>query len=131
MLPLMLYEILPLAYFTIGAVLLKTGENSLVLISAMLFYCAGAIIWVMRSENRRTDHHTGPNHKKLFLPEALYELKPFIYVFLGIMLIRFDLHISLFVGGLLFIVWGFYCLFRRSSHRHHKLTRLSSHIVKF
>ncbi len=131
MLPLMLYEMLPLIYLTGGAVMLGIGEYWLILFSAMLFYSGGALIWIMRSDNRRTDHDPPNANKKSSLPEWLYEIKPFIYIFLGIMLMRSELHISGFVGGLLFICWGLYCLLRRSSHRHHKLKKVNAHVVKF
>ena len=97
MLPALLYEMLPLTYISAGALMISAGQELLVLLSAFLFYCAGSIIWVMRSENRRTDHRIAPAHKQLFLPEWMYELKPFVYMFLGVVLIRFQFH-TVWVG---------------------------------
>ena len=131
MLPALLYEMLPLTYISAGALMISTGQELLVLLSAFLFYCAGSIIWVMRTENRRTDHRIAPAHKQLFLPEWMYELKPFVYMFLGVVLIRFQFHTVWVVLGLLLISWGIICVYRRSRHRHHKLKKINSHIVKF
>lgn len=83
MLPILLYEPLPLIYLCGGATLLATGENGLLLMSASLFYWAGALIWVIRSKNRRTDVLASrgyPTHKFLLFPESLYEFRPFFFI---------------------------------------------------
>jgi len=117
MLPTLLYEALPLIYIASGSVMLTTGQSSLTLAAAVLLYFAGAFIWIMRSENRRTDRRTGPSHKFIFLPEALYEFKPFFYLFIGLLLIRNEVFL---IAGALIIFWALFCEIRRSRNRKHQ-----------
>ena len=117
MLPILLYEVLPLVYLFGGTILLVFGQSTLVLVSATLFYCAGAFIWIMRSENRRTDSRVGPSHKFIFLPEILYEVKPFFYLFIGLLLLR---NAEFLIAGSLIIFWALVCEIRRSRHRQHQ-----------
>ena len=122
MLPILLYEPLPLIYLCGGATLLATGENGLLLMSASLFYWAGALIWVIRSKNRRTDVLASrgyPTHKFLLFPESLYEFRPFFYSFIGILLLRITGQTIWLVTGSLLILWAIYCLYRRSVNRRH------------
>ena len=77
MLPILLYEVLPLVYLFGGTILLVFGQSALVLVSATLFYCAGAFIWIMRSENRRTDSRVGPSHKFIFCLKYFMKLSLF------------------------------------------------------
>lgn len=117
MLPILLYEVLPLVYLFGGTTLLVFGQSNLVLVSATLFYCAGAFIWIMRSENRRTDIRVGPSHKFIFLPETLYEVKPFFYLFIGLLLLRNE---EFLIAGALIIFWALLCEVRRSRNRKHQ-----------
>ena len=117
MLPILLYEVLPLVYLFGGTILLVFGQSALVLVSATLFYCAGAFIWIMRSENRRTDSRVGPSHKFIFLPEILYEVKSFFYLFIGLLLLR---NAEFLIAGSPIIFWALVCEIRRSRHRQHQ-----------
>lgn len=117
MLPTLLYETLPVIYLSSGSVMLTIGQSTLTLAAAVLLYFASAFIWIMRSENRRTDHRTGPSHEFLFLPEALYEFKPFFYLLIGLLLIRND---EFLIAGALIIFWALLCEVRRSRNRKHQ-----------
>lgn len=117
MLPTLLYEALPLIYVSSGSVMLTIGQSSLTLTAAVLLYFAGACIWIMRSENRRTDRRVGPSHKLIFLPETLYEFKPFFYLFIGLLLIRNE---EFIIAGALIIFWALLCEIRRSRNRQHQ-----------
>jgi len=117
MLPTLLYEALPLIYLSSGSVMLTIGQSTLTLAAAVLLFFAGAFIWIMRSENRRTDHRVGPAHKFIFLPETLYEFKPFFYLFIGLLLLRNE---EFLIAGSLIIFWALVCEVRRSRHRQHQ-----------
>lgn len=119
MLPILLYEPLPLLYLCGGTVILATGQSVLMLISAFLFYWAGALIWIIRSKNRRTDLRTKPPKKFLFFPESLYEFRPFFYAFIGILLLRNTGQTVWLVAGAILISWAMFCLYRRSLNRRH------------
>lgn len=119
MLPILLYEPLPLIYLCGGALILTTGQSELMLISAFLFYWAGALIWVIRSKNRRTDFRTKPLKKLLFFPESLYEFRPFFYSFIGILLLRNTGQTLWIVAGAILILLAMYSLYQRSLHRRH------------
>ncbi len=122
MLPILLYEPLPLIYLCGGAVMLAKAESGLLLISAFLFYWAGAIIWVIRSKSRRTDTHYyryNLSHKFFVFPEPLYEFRPYFYSFIGILLFRNTGQTVWLVTGSLLILWAIFCLYRRSVNRRH------------
>ena len=122
MLPILLYEPLPLIYLCGGAALLAKGESGLLLISAGLFFWAGALIWILRSKSRRTDIRPTRQHfspKYLFFPEALYEFRPFFYSFVGILFIRNTGQTFWLVTGSILILWAVYCLYRRAVNRRH------------
>lgn len=123
MLPTLLYEALPLVYLIGGAAMLSSNQDPLILVSALIFYCAGAVVWVMRSENRRTDHHAYPAHKLFFLPERLYEFIPFIHLLIGLWLLRNNSQWLIVIFGSLLIVWALFCeLKRHQSRRHNRPT---------
>nr|WP_321240185.1 hypothetical protein [uncultured Tolumonas sp.] len=130
MLPVLLYEALPLIYLSSGSVILVVGQSALALTAAVLLYCAGVFIWVMRSENRRTDRRVGPSHKFIFLPETLYEFKPFIVLFIGLLLVKNE---AFLIVGVLIIFWALFCVFRRIHHRRHvnrhlfKMPKMNTH----
>nr|WP_321269000.1 hypothetical protein [uncultured Tolumonas sp.] len=131
MLPVLVYEALPLIYISSGSIMLTIGQSPLTLIAALLLYCAGASIWIMRSDNRRTDHHMVPSHKLFLLPETLYEIKPFFYLFTGLLLVRNE---EFLIVGSLIIFWALLCVFRRIRHRRHvnrhlfKMAKMKPHI---
>lgn len=131
MLPVLLYEALPLIYLSCGSVILVISQSALDLTAAVLLYCAGAFIWIMRSENRRTDRRVGPSHKFIFLPETLYEFKPFIVLFIGLLLVKNE---AFLIVGALIIFWALLCVFRRIRHRRHvnrhvfETTKMKTHI---
>lgn len=130
MLPVLLYEALPLTYISSGSIILVVGQSSLALTAAVLLYFAGTVIWIMRSDNRRTDHHMVPSHKLFLLPETLYEIKPFFYLFTGLLLVRNE---QFLIVGSLIILWALVCLFRRIRHRQHvnrhlfKMPKMKTH----
>jgi len=119
MLPTLLYEMLPIMCLFLGVLLLNMAHEFLLLFSAVLFYWAGAITWMMRSEYRRTDDQNVIVHTLLFFPELLYEILPFINLFIGIILLRNTQQLYLAIAGTILILWALYCATQRYVYRCH------------
>jgi len=119
MLPTLLYEMLPIMCLFFGVLLLNMAHELLLLFSAVLFYWAGAITWMMRSEYRRTDDQNIIVHTLLFFPELLYEMLPFINLFIGIILIRNTQLPYSTIAGTILILWALYCAAKRYVYRSH------------
>lgn len=120
MLPAFVYESLPKIYLVCGLLLLLQASSPLVLLAGSLVYLAAALVWSMRSGNRRTDITIYPD-KHLFLPDSLYELKPFVYGALALLLWRVPQQqwwqlLSLTLGA-----WALLSLYLRARHRRCRL----------
>ena len=120
MLPRLLYESLPLLYILAGLFFLVITKQPLLLFAGLLLYTCGTLIWVMRSDNRRTDNMHYTNKHKM-TPEWLYELQPFIQIGLVLLLWRQPLALWLQLLSLPLVAWALICLQRRSHSRHHKI----------
>lgn len=119
MLPTLLYEMLPVLCLAVGALLLNVAQEVLILFSAVLLYWAGAITWMMRSEYRRTDNRDIVVDTVFIFPELLYELLPFLNLFIGIILIRNTQQPAFVVAGSILILWALYCAAKRYKYRCH------------
>lgn len=121
MIPLVIYEALPAVYLTLGIVLLSFAELPLLLFSASVFYFVGATIWIMRSAYRRTDTGSIPQ-KRWILPDLLYEIKPFLHIFTGTIMVHY-LSEPLTVAGFCLIFLAVKHLSQRQANR-----KCTSHI---
>ena len=119
MLPTLLYEMLPIICLFFGTLLLNMAHGFLLLFSAVLLFWAGAIMWMMRSEYRRTDDQNIIVHTLLFFPELLYEILPFIHLFIGIILLRNTQQPYFMIAGGMLILWALYCATKRYVYRCH------------
>ena len=114
----LLYELKPHACLLSGCLLLSTTANPFFLSAGLLLFGSGSILWVLRSEYRRTDEpHFIPANELLIYPPWLYEFLPFIYILTGIGLIRYNSTQWFVISGSAFIFWALYCLIKRTSHR--------------
>ncbi len=125
-----IYEPLPFAYLLIAVGIVYWQDSLFALTSALLFYCAGSLIWVKRSvfrRNQRIIARNGHSHIKtraeqplITLPEPAYEILPFIYIGIGFMIF----YIQPGRLGLLLAVlcWfaGSLALAMRSTNRHRR-----------
>ncbi|MGY6036697.1 hypothetical protein [Aeromonas sp. AE23HZ002T15] len=118
MLPSWFYEPLPAFYLLASAGLLLLAQNPLLWLASAVLFMAGAFIWMMRSNYRRTDLVIFPA-KRWFQPEWFYETQPFLWLALGLMLLRLPGTTPLL--ALLPCLWGCRCLWARRLHRHHAL----------
>lgn len=116
MLPSWLYEQLPTLCLLLAAGLLLFAHSPLLLFAAALLFVTGALIWMMRSNYRRTDLIIFPT-KRWFQPEWHYEALPFMWLALGLLLLRLPGNTALL--ALLPCLWGCRCLWARRHHRHH------------
>lgn len=103
-LPKALYEPLPYFYFALSLFILFQESHWAFSLSALLFYFAGSVVLVKRSEHRRKDkQRITLDHYKL--PETLYEFLPFIYIAMGVVLvISFPAPMPQLVSAILFII---------------------------
>lgn len=116
MLPLWIYEQLPLLYLLLSAVLWFFAHSPLLWLAAILLFVVGALLWMMRSNYRRTDLVIYPA-KRWLQPEWYYEALPFLWLALGLVLLRQPDTTALL--ALLPCLWGGRCLWTRRRHRHH------------
>lgn len=116
MLPSWLYEQLPSVYLLLSAGLLLLAQSPLLWLAATMLFVAGALIWMMRSNYRRTDLVIFPA-KHWLQSELVYEAQPFLWLALGLLLLRLPDTTALI--ALLPCLWGCRCLWARRLHRHH------------
>lgn len=116
MLPLWIYEQLPLLYLLLSAVLWFFAHSPLLWLAAILLFVVGALLWMMRSNYRRTDLVIYPA-KRWLQPEWYYEALPFLWLALGLVLLRQPDTTALL--ALLPCLWGGRCLWTRRRHRYH------------
>nr|WP_320126491.1 hypothetical protein [uncultured Shewanella sp.] len=114
-----LYEILPFGYMALGSSSFIALDINYALVAATVVFVLGARIYVMRSQNRRTD--SVRRRKSGYLPEMIYNFLPFIYLIAALAIFKFlpkDLYPIL---AICLLSYGLYILVRRSLYRRHKL----------
>jgi len=105
MLPQRIYESLPYAYVSFGLAILCSVKNPYAFSSALLFIAAGAIVWVVRSEHRRTRHRLSVQVHGM-LPFWCYELLPFSYLTLGLSLFAYSENTMMYPSAVILTVIG-------------------------
>ena len=114
-----LYEILPFGYMALGSSSFIALDINSALVAATVVFVLGARIYVMRSQNRRTD--SARRRKSGYLPEMIYNFLPFIYLIAALAIFKFlskDLYPIL---AICLLSYGLYILVRRSLYRRHML----------
>ncbi|ABX48477.1 hypothetical protein Sbal625DRAFT_1401 [Shewanella baltica OS625] len=114
-----LYEILPFGYMALGSSSFIALDINYALVAATVVFVLGARIYVMRSQNRRTD--SARRRKPGYLPEMIYNFLPFIYLIAALAIFKFlpkDLYPIL---AICLLSYGLYILVRRSLYRRHQL----------
>ena len=114
-----LYEILPFGYMALGSSSFIALDINYALVAATVVFVLGARIYVMRSQNRRTD--SARRRKSGYLPEMIYNFLPFIYLIAALAIFKFlskDLYPIL---AICLLSYGLYILVRRSLYRRHML----------
>jgi len=85
--PKAIYENLPYFYLLICAYLLAYYDTWPVYASASLFYIAGCITLVTRSDYRRVDRFKDGKNCKQTLPTVIYEYLPYTYFAVAMLLL--------------------------------------------
>lgn len=118
-----IYEALPMSYLALGSSTMLLLEQGLALVSASIVFWLGAQIYNMRSNNRRTD----PKRKRKsgYIPQSIYSLLPFAYLFGAILLFRSDAKGAGIVLAIILLSYSLYILVRRASHRRHRSPELN------
>ncbi len=100
------YEMLPYAYLLIGVLVIMLLESPLALISGVLFYAAGAAVWVMRSTYRRRNSEQKITNRRgrFIFPRWIYEYLPFVYIGFGVLLF------ALFSSALAYVPAAILCI---------------------
>ncbi len=115
MFPKALYEAFPYVYMTTGIAEIGYFQSLLATGSGLLFFLAGALIWVMRSNARRTD--PAATRKNSSTGQVWYELKPFLFIAAGVLIVNYlDARMVYPIAGLIILV-GFYIVLLRTTHR--------------
>ncbi|MGI2132032.1 hypothetical protein ACRN93_12020 [Shewanella baltica] len=114
-----LYEILPFGYMALGSSSFIALDINYALVAATVVFVLGARIYVMRSQNRRTD--SARRRKSGYLPEMIYNFLPFIYLIAALAIFKFLPKDHYPIVAICLLSYGLYILVRRSLYRRHKL----------
>lgn len=117
MLPKAIYEGLPYVYLFSSLALLTSQDNWVILVFAWLLYTGGSITWVLRSDARRVNKRMPEGNKSLFLHEDIYESLPFLFIGVGVLVMRFLEGELYFYGGFGLMAYGGYVLAIRITRR--------------
>lgn len=120
MLPAKLYETLPYAYIAVGSAILLGINSWLAVVSGLLIVFAGAVIWVLRSDNRRSDIKGARNKYGGVLPFWFYEMLPFSYCIVAMLLFTGSDNMYFYPSAMIMLVVGMQLWLLRSSYRKHQ-----------
>jgi len=115
MMPKAIYEILPYGYMSAGVAEISYFKTALSTSSGLLFFMAGAFIWILRSNNRRTDPEAA--RKIIDTGQSFYELKPFLLIVLGVLSLTWMNYWLVTPLASAFVIFGLYILYLRLSYR--------------
>ncbi|MBZ9612519.1 hypothetical protein [Rheinheimera maricola] len=131
MLPMKLYEILPYGYVAAGSSVMLSVESWLALVSGLLIMIAGAVIWVLRSDNRRSDMRNAREKYGGVLPFWLYELLPFSYFILALLLFSATSNMYVYPSAMILMIVGLQLWLLRGSYRKHSRPKIALRPVRY
>ena len=120
MLPTKLYEALPYTYVASGIGIMLSSPLLLATAAGCLLALAGAVVWVLRSENRRSDIRNARQKYGGVLPYWCYELLPFSYSMLALLLFVHSDNLYLYPFAMILLVLGIQLWMLRRSYRKHQ-----------
>lgn len=120
MVPDKIYEVLPYAYVVTGSAVMLATNAWLIAVCGFLLVFAGAVIWVLRSDNRRSDIKGARNKYGGVLPFWCYELLPFSYFMLALLLFALSNNIYIYPSAMILLVIGMQLWLLRGSYRKHQ-----------
>lgn len=124
MFPKVIYESLPYAYMSIGVVEINFFQTALATLSGVLFFFAGALVWIMRSDARRRDPEITRKHTDS--GQLVYELKPFFLIFVGVMILAYVNNWLVYPFAGLVCLFGVYIMLIRNIHRQKRISLRNS-----
>lgn len=116
MLPKPIYELMPYFYLSGGITEIYYLQSTIATVSGVLFFVAGAMIWILRSNHRRCDSQLS-RKRDARLPEELYEMLPFLYMLVGALLVTFSTSYLLYAIAALLFLAGLHFVVVRTVHR--------------
>ncbi len=120
MLPNRVYEVLPYSYICLGTLSMLLLDHYVAVMSGVVLIVAGALVWILRSDHRRRDiNNQSSRHGTL--PFWLYELQPFIYATVGLLLWQTSNNQYFYPSALVLIVVGLQIWLMRNSQRRHQI----------
>lgn len=125
MLSKMTYELLPTTYLVAGIGSISMLETSYGIIAGAILYSVGALVWVMRSNYRRTDERRHPKKSLIMLPEWLYEFVPFLLIACSAVIIQLSQQFAATISATVLTLYAMHKLYLRYQHRHHEWQELS------
>ncbi|MFO6423084.1 hypothetical protein [Motilimonas sp. KMU-193] len=125
MLSKMTYELLPMTYLVAGVGSISMLETSYGIIAGTILYSVGALVWVMRSNYRRTDQRRQPRRSLFLLPEWLYEFIPFLLIACAAFIIQLSHQFAATIAATLLTLYAMHKLYLRYQHRRHEWQELS------
>lgn len=120
MLPEKMYEMVPYAYVGSGIGIMLGFDSWYTLLAGVLMAAAGAVVWVLRSDHRRSDIKDARHKYGGVLPFWLYELLPFSYFMLALLLFVVSDNVYLYPFAMILLVIGVQLWGLRSSYRKHQ-----------
>ena len=120
MVPNQIYEVLPYAYVSGGSAVMLITDNWLVVVCGFLLVLSGAVVWVLRSDNRRSDIKDARNKYGGVLSFWCYELLPFSYFMLALLLFALSSNVYIYPSAMILLVIGMQLWLLRGSYRKHQ-----------
>ena len=120
MLPGKVYEVLPYAYVGLGLGTLLMFDSWLAILPGLYIAAAGAVIWILRSNNRRSDVKNANEKYGGVLPFWLYEMLPFSYCSAALLLFVSSENTYAYPFAMLMLVIGMHVWMLRVSSRKHQ-----------
>ncbi len=120
------YEVMPYLYLIAGSVIVVTLPGAAIA-AGLLLYAFGAWLWLVRSDRRRVNSRYPKSvGSRFFWGDTLYELQPFLYILLGVLVVGLLQHDLRLLMGPLMVLTGMVVLMVRHSERKKPPQRLVS-----
>lgn len=124
MLPTKIYEPLPYSYMLAGLISMVLLPSLLGVVSGALFFLAGALVWIVRSEHRREDD-VFAERKNGPVPFWGYELLPFACLLLALTIFVLPFSQLYYPSAAILLVVGVQIWITRNVQRRHRTALLN------
>ncbi|MAA93856.1 MAG: hypothetical protein CML22_08915 [Rheinheimera sp.] len=118
-LPTKIYEPLPYSYMLAGCISMVVIPSLLGLLSGMLLFLAGALVWIVRSEHRREDD-VFAERKNGPVPFWVYELLPFVCLLSAVAIFILPFSQFYYPSAFILLIVGIQLWLTRNMQRRHR-----------